>query len=67
MTLVALKEEYKATLSPDKMESKKDYDQLVQEIDEADSLNELFAVVALWNKDADDNNSGQMILRRIIK
>lgn len=66
MTLEVLKEEYKATLSPDKMETG-DYEKLVKEIDEADTLNELFSVVALWNKDADDNNSGQMILRRIIK
>lgn len=67
MTLNDLKEEYKKSIRIEKIESKKDYKQLIQEIDDADTLNEFIKVVELWTKININESASEIILRRIIE
>lgn len=67
MTLDALKEEYKKSLDVNKMDSQDDYDQLIDEIDEAIDLKGFVDVVTMWANDYKKVGAPMIILERILE
>lgn len=65
MTLETLKEEYKKSIEFNHM-AEEDSEAYVQEIDEANSLEEFIEVVGLWAISKRGETPEQIILRRIL-
>jgi hypothetical protein len=65
MTLDTLKEEYKKSIG--KQISDEDYDQLIEEIDDANTLEEFIQVVHLWATDDTGASTEKIILKRILQ
>ncbi len=66
MTLETLKEEYKKSIQARNM-ADEDYEALVEEIDEADTLDEFIKVVGLWAIPKNgERNTERIILNRLL-
>ena len=63
MTLEELKYEYVNSITSDNTE---DHEQLINEIYEADDLEEFIRVAEVWANDRDKIGIGKLILKRII-
>jgi hypothetical protein len=64
MELEAIKEAYKNSINEEKMDAA-DYEQMMEEIDEADQLDEFIDVVKLWATPKTGENVEHLILRRM--
>lgn len=64
MTLENIKEEYKKSID---LDSKRDVEQLEEEIDMCDDLDEFIEVVAKWSNHKKDESTEKLILRRLIE
>lgn len=67
MTLEELKEEYKKSITVETMDSKREYDKLIDEIDEADDLDEFIRVAGAWANRSGGETAEQIILKRIVE